>query len=263
MSEPKRFVVVDASGAESDIGRFIRDGHSRTLYECGGVAAARCLTKLLNESRPPVVEARSDDAALVLPGDAIAANAALAGIEMERRLAPNRYLEGVRAGIAAAAPATGALRFVCNNWDDGNEMSRKQHFAALAALVETENRCALSPEAVAGAAAAPGVESATWPWVLAFAREMEAKLAQNRHKGDREGWARESPELLLLRLKEEVFEMEVLLQTSLVDLRAGDEWERAVRGEAADVANFAMMIADVAGGVRALNERAAAAPETP
>lgn len=52
MSRP-RFVVVDAAGAESDTGRFIRDGLSRTIYECGGVSAARCLTGLLNERTAP------------------------------------------------------------------------------------------------------------------------------------------------------------------------------------------------------------------
>ncbi len=99
-------------------------------------------------------------------------------------------------------------------------------------------------------------ESPTRPWVLAFAREMEAQLAENRHKGDREGWARTSAEWLLTRLKEEVRELEdVLARNEPCGCRSvGECWhnqpgEEAVRVECADVANFALMIADVAGGM--------------
>jgi NTP pyrophosphatase (non-canonical NTP hydrolase) len=99
-------------------------------------------------------------------------------------------------------------------------------------------------------------QSATWPYVLAFAREMEVKLAANRHKGDREGWARESTEWLMTRLREEVAELQAQLPYR-VGVRSADDsgWEsrgspRGIREEAADVANFAMMIADVGGGLK-------------
>lgn len=77
---------------------------------------------------------------------------------------------------------------------------------------------------------AAGVESsATWPYVLAFARLMEAKLEKNRHKGNREGWLKD-----FARLREELAELEAATDRP----SNGD-----VPGEAADVANFAMMIA--------------------
>lgn len=83
--------------------------------------------------------------------------------------------------------------------------------------------------------------SATLPWVLRFAHEMEGKLAKNRHKGDREGWRKDDALALLKRLEDEVRELR-----DAVELR--DTSER-ITGEAADVANFAMMIADVCGGL--------------
>jgi hypothetical protein len=70
---------------------------------------------------------------------------------------------------------------------------------------------------------------------------MEYKLSLNRHKGDREGWSGDSPELLLARLKEEVTEL-------LGAIHSGTDQQ--VLEEAADVANFAMMIADVSGGLQ-------------
>lgn len=85
-------------------------------------------------------------------------------------------------------------------------------------------------------------ESRTLPVVLAFARRMEAKLAKNRHKGDRGGWLKDTPSALLRRLKVETNELEKAIQSN----SCGD-----IANEAADVANFAMMIADVCGGVQA------------
>lgn len=101
--------------------------------------------------------------------------------------------------------------------------------------------------------------STTRPWVDAFADEMEAKLAENRDKGDRDGWAIEPARWLLSRLKEEVAELEVALDkpAGACGCRTVDECrhighfrdEEEILGECADVANFAMMIADVAGGL--------------
>ena len=100
-------------------------------------------------------------------------------------------------------------------------------------------------------------KSQTWPYVLAFARRMEAKLEKNRHKGNREGWLGDAPETLLGRLREEVRELELALMPGLggmnpiqlEQLNRGDIAERRAN-EAADVANFAMMIADTCGGVQ-------------
>lgn len=77
--------------------------------------------------------------------------------------------------------------------------------------------------------------SPTFEHVLKFAERMESKLAMNRHKGDRAGWLNASPEILMHRLKEELKELEDAFWT-------GDA--NATADECADVANFAMMIAD-------------------
>jgi len=67
-----------------------------------------------------------------------------------------------------------------------------------------------------------------------FADVMEERLKENDHKG---GWLTCSSEYLLRRLREEVDELETALtEDSNDDLIA----------EAADIANFAMMIADKA-----------------
>lgn len=78
------------------------------------------------------------------------------------------------------------------------------------------------------------------PAVRAFAVDMEARLRANDHKG---GWDTEEQEDLYKRILEESKE----LKTAIADaVRGGnrDEHKAAVIKEAADVANFAMMIAD-------------------
>ena len=74
------------------------------------------------------------------------------------------------------------------------------------------------------------------PEVLWFAQQMEAKLKDNDHKG---GWENESIHWLIGRLRQEWRELyDALLPP----------WKRdpeRVAEEAADVANFVMMIADV------------------
>lgn len=69
-----------------------------------------------------------------------------------------------------------------------------------------------------------------------FAEQMELKLRDNDHKG---GWARCEHSWLLDRLKQEVGELEKALDQV-------DNQENVIK-EAADVANFALMIADLAG----------------
>jgi hypothetical protein len=66
----------------------------------------------------------------------------------------------------------------------------------------------------------------------AFVGDMRAKLEANEHKGS---W-RETPYFLLMRgLRDELEE--------LADALIGQNWEAVIK-ESADVANFAMMIAD-------------------
>lgn len=71
--------------------------------------------------------------------------------------------------------------------------------------------------------------------VLAFAWEMEKRLRANEHKG---GWDEMTTDWLFARMVEEVAEL-----NRAIGLRSG------ITHEAADVANFAMMIADNLGGL--------------
>lgn len=91
----------------------------------------------------------------------------------------------------------------------------------------------------------------TWPVVEAFAKEMEEKLQANIHKGGREGWEDDDPDALCDRLVEEVKELtEALrLRRSLPLGASSPAMTSRITQEAADVANFAMMIADVCGGL--------------
>lgn len=76
----------------------------------------------------------------------------------------------------------------------------------------------------------------TWPVVMRFAVAMEGKLAQNRHKGDRAGWLAMDCGELRDRLRDEVDELDDAIRNL--------SGPKAILAEAADVANFAMMIAD-------------------
>jgi NTP pyrophosphatase (non-canonical NTP hydrolase) len=77
------------------------------------------------------------------------------------------------------------------------------------------------------------------PAVRAFAEAMERKLRANDHKS---GWEDMAPQTLLLKLNAEARELRF-------EVEGADELEREtprlIRDEAADVANMAMMIADV------------------
>lgn len=81
------------------------------------------------------------------------------------------------------------------------------------------------------------------PVVQAFAQRMESKLRANDHRG---GWDSESTEWLLARLYEEVAEL--ALELNRYDDPPATRASR-IAHEAADVANFAMMLADVCGGL--------------
>ncbi len=84
-------------------------------------------------------------------------------------------------------------------------------------------------------------EPMTWrPEVRAFADAMERRLRANDWKG---GWQNENVWHLLGRLRGETYELEGTLPTVSRPTGPG------VLDEAADVANFALMIADVCGGL--------------
>lgn len=125
------------------------------------------------------------------------------------------------------------------------------------------------------------------PQVAAFAQLMERALRANDHKG---GWARSMPTALMRRLQEEATELDQELDRAHDHIwrdwdpaaHAAGEWPQRqvivsycpvigwrctdtfgrrrwqpdadaierIGGEAADVANFAMMIADVCGALK-------------
>lgn len=86
------------------------------------------------------------------------------------------------------------------------------------------------------------------PQVLAFAVAMETKLRINDHKG---GWDQSEPEDLLLSLDDEVAELRKIIDSRRFAKMYGYPLEDSdsVLFEAADVANFAMMVADVCGAL--------------
>ena len=74
-------------------------------------------------------------------------------------------------------------------------------------------------------------EAGPRPSVLVFAKRMEQKLKANDHKG---GWMGEDPLWLMSRLREECDELEAAVLKG-----------SGYGSEAADIANFAMMIFEV------------------
>lgn len=79
--------------------------------------------------------------------------------------------------------------------------------------------------------------------VALFSRVMQQKLDENAHKGGRGRWRQRDPREMLVLLRIEVEELACELQAPRRD-------PRAIAREAADVANFALMIADACGGLR-------------
>ena len=76
-----------------------------------------------------------------------------------------------------------------------------------------------------------------------FAERMEEKLREHDEQRGERGWRNEhdcDEYFLLDRLEEEVLEIRQAI------VRGGLTWNPRVVGECADVANFAMMIADLA-----------------
>jgi hypothetical protein len=87
------------------------------------------------------------------------------------------------------------------------------------------------------------------PEVLAFAHAMETELRANDHKG---GWRDSSTHWLLERMNQERRELTAAVDHTygtLPHTSAREKAQAAVLSEAADTANFAMMIADVCGAL--------------
>jgi NTP pyrophosphatase (non-canonical NTP hydrolase) len=110
--------------------------------------------------------------------------------------------------------------------------------------------------AVTGVAAG---ELALRPEVARFAQDMEQQLRANDHKP---GWQRDEWQALLKRLREETSELKDAIyaaRTTDVEAPAAPRLRASVRKEAADVANFAMMLAENE-GVTAVDCSGEAAP---
>lgn len=82
--------------------------------------------------------------------------------------------------------------------------------------------------------------------VRVFAKLMEQKL---RLHGDRPGWRDEDVKWLMMRLYDEAGELSKTL-ILVGDHEVTPELAQAIALECADVANFAMMVADRMGGLK-------------
>lgn len=120
--------------------------------------------------------------------------------------------------------------FTWREANDGFAEDNQKLRAELSALREDKARLDASP---------------TWPYVIAFAKRMEAKLAKNRHKGDREGWLKDDPWSLVERVLDETVEVQQCF-TIGSDGRIDFEDSEELADECADCANFCMMVADCA-----------------
>jgi hypothetical protein len=85
-----------------------------------------------------------------------------------------------------------------------------------------------------------------------FSVVMWSKLIKNDHKG---GWRGELPERLFEKLEDEIRELDDAISRyradpSITRTVKTEKLARQIALEAADVANYAMMIADVVGGFR-------------
>jgi NTP pyrophosphatase (non-canonical NTP hydrolase) len=151
--------------------------------------------------------------------------------------------------LAGLGTSDGYRRGMPENWGD-----EAQWKARILECIPTEaaERCFELADAILARAQGPGPgEAVAWrPEIVAFANLMEAKLRANDHKG---GWRNDRAADLHSRLLEEAEELFDALNWRSAFLGAADP-ER-IGSEAADVANFAMMIADVCGALDATPTR--------
>jgi hypothetical protein len=89
-----------------------------------------------------------------------------------------------------------------------------------------------------------GASIPTFKHVLDFAFRMESKLAQNRHKGDREGWLKDHPWNLVERILDETVEVQQCFTAIGAHTVNLTRTPQETADECADVANFCMMVAD-------------------
>lgn len=122
------------------------------------------------------------------------------------------------------------------SWGDQEQAERADLIASIKAI----RPLLASPAPLATPART--VTPALRPEVAAFAQATEARLRANDHKP---GWKGDDPGRLMERLREEVDEVRD-------ELSPTSRSREYIAAECADVANFAMMIADVCGGLAAM-----------
>ena len=96
------------------------------------------------------------------------------------------------------------------------------------------------------------------PEVAAFAQAMESQLRKHDATRGKRGWQNDYPQPLMQRLRQEADELDTVLLLGLSPNKPA-----MALAEAADVANFAMMVADVCGGLTATPAPAPTAPAQP
>ncbi|WFC43225.1 hypothetical protein [Pseudoxanthomonas sp. SE1] len=95
------------------------------------------------------------------------------------------------------------------------------------------------------ATATPGPLTGKYADVLRpFLRAMESELHANAGKGDRQGWLTMSPEFALL---------EIYYHLAKLQKAVRDDNGPGIREYAADVANMAMMLLDICGGLSVID----------
>lgn len=164
--------------------------------------------------------------------------------DVQRELqAANEALAAARASEAAAVEALRVANLE-RQQDHDTFMARinglEDDTATLAAALTEANATArtLNERALLAIDARPSVRR--------FAAAMEAQLRKNDHKGE-SGWLHERYSDLLPRVDQELAELrrEIVKLAKVGDGDATNTLERVVK-ESADVANFAMFIADLA-----------------
>ena len=119
---------------------------------------------------------------------------------------------------------------------EGKEQEAQRMIDAMAMVIETETLTEQAEQILSAAMVGELSERMELrEAVRKFAERMEEKLAKNTHKGNRDGWLDETISWLASRLVLEVGELMVAIQECP---------QNEIARECADVANFAMMIAD-------------------
>jgi len=158
-----------------------------------------------------------------------------------------RHLEGRPSEMYA--PKTDHVRWPWDDewWKPSNNAIRNlvKAGALIAAEIDRLVRAKQPVNMTPWAGAADPIASPTWPLVLWFAQEMEKKLRENAHKGDGpEGWRPVHPWELVEAMLDQTVSVQELFQHDGNSITV-TEFAKLI-SKCANVANYAMMIADQA-----------------